>query len=306
MCILINVTFKRLGDIFLMIMQSFKIQFGMNLLVVESYRCNKRKHNFWINLVFVLSESTFRVSMSMLKPRIPAFNQSCKISQSLNISEVYLYNMHYNDIPSCLPKTATLLAFVDLPLLDFENPMLPPTEWPSNLRTLQLKFFDFTIISDRVLQNLPSTLRTLVIAACNNPLREFPTNWPQNNSISAVNFQNCPLNSNKTIDFSVFKNVTSIYLSNNNLKNVPQGLSSSVHSLRLSRNLIEVTQPTDWMNLINMKILDMSYNRLRYVPSNLPESLEILNLRNNDIAYIDPTTFSHFKNLVDVDLGRNR
>ena len=287
-------------------MQSFEIEFNINLVVIERYRCNQRKHNFWINLVFVLSESTVRVSMSSLKPRIPAFNQSCNISPSLNISMVYLYYMHYNDIPSCLPKTATLLSFVGLPLLDFENPMLPPTKWPSNLETLQLKFFDFTIISDRVLQNLPPTLRTLVIAACNNPLRKFPTNWPQNNSILTFNFQNCPLNSNKTIDFSVFKNVKSIYLSNTNLKSVPQGLSSSVHSLRLSRNLIQVTQPTDWMNLINMKILDMSYNRLRYVPSNLPESLEILNLRNNDIAYIDSTTFSHFKNLVEVDLGRNR
>ncbi|XP_037955141.1 protein flightless-1 [Teleopsis dalmanni] len=128
--------------------------------------------------------------------------------------------------------------------------------------------------------------------------------------------------------------LTTLDLSHNKLKEIPEGLerASSLLVLNLSHNTIETIPAQLFIHLRDLLFLDLSHNRLETLPPQtrrlinlqtllladnplelfqlrqLPslQSLEVLNMRNTQRTLLNfPTTLDSLSNLAELDLSQN-
>ncbi|XP_049733085.1 podocan-like protein 1 isoform X2 [Loxodonta africana] len=124
----------------------------------------------------------------------------------------------------------------------------------------------------------------------------------------------------------------SLDLAGNQLTQLPVGLPSSLHALRLQRNQLRALEPESlagldqlqelslahnrlrvgniepgtWHELQALKVLDLSHNELSFVPPDLPEALEELHLQGNRIGHVGPEAFASTPRLRALFLRANR
>ena len=195
------------------------------------------------------------------------------------------------------------------PLLDFQNESntAQAISWPPRLKLMSLRFFEFSNISKRVFEKLPSNVSmSILLSGCRNAFPNFPSTWPKRNLITTIHIKTCQLHSTKPTDFIFLKKLQTLDLSGNRLTVFPAGLPASLVNLTLDRNEINVTQPTAFLNLTKLRCLEISYNKLQRVPISLPVNLVCLRLKSNQIEFFDQATFSHMKKLETVELSNNR
>ena len=191
--------------------------------------------------------------------------------------------------------------------LQNESKITKPINWPPKLKLISLRFFEFSNISKRVFEKLPSNVSmSVLLSGCRNAFPNFPSTWPKRNLITTIQIRSCQLHSTKPTDFIFLKKLQILDLSGNRLTTFPAGLPSSLVRLTLNMNQINVTQPTAFLNLTKLKSLEINYNKLQRVPVNLPVNLVCLRLKSNQIEFFDQATFSHMKRLETVVLSNNR
>ena len=243
-----------------------------------------------------------------LEPPLPNFNQSCTFRPTLNVTLFASSFDSYSDIPDCFPNSLRTLSIIGSPLLEFQNEsrVAKPINWPPRLKLISFRFFEFSSISKRVFEKLPSNVSmSIFLLRCKNAFPNFPSTWPKRNLITTLHIRSCQLDSTNPTDFVFLKNLLTLDLSGNRLTTFPAGLPSSLVTLTLDKNLINVTQPTAFFNVTKLRSLEISHNKLQRVPANLPVNLVRLRLRRNQIKLLDQSIFSHLKKLEILDLSHN-
>ena len=112
----------------------------------------------------------------------------------------------------------------------------------------------------------------------------------------------------KAVNFSEFVNVTTLILTGNKLKEIPNGVYelSSLVRLEVPSNNIE-NLSSKVSRLRNLKILNLTGNRLTSLPKEIGElsNLESLYLTDNQLTEL-PTTITNLKNLKELRLSNNK
>ena len=160
----------------------------------------------------------------------------------------------------------------------------------------------------------PRSLKTLSFVDA--PLTSFesknktqPITWPENLSFLSIKtygftditrkvFENAPANFTKVIINECtrpFDKFFSHWPSTGTLK-----------SLYFRNCYLNSTQPSDFINLQQLRVLDFSGNKLTTVPEGLPQSLQTLFLSRNSIEFTDRDTWKNLKNLKTLDMQNNR
>lgn len=110
---------------------------------------------------------------------------------------------------------------------------------------------------------------------------------------------------------TVFKNTTSLDLSENRIKNLTVEKMSNLKKLTIlnlnrmnTKNSVNVTAGV-FANLTSLQKLLLCGLRLTDVPKQLPKTLEVLSLAENKIVFINKSSFLHMTALVYLDLSRN-
>lgn len=96
-----------------------------------------------------------------------------------------------------------------------------------------------------------------------------------------------------------------IRLNNNKITTVPVSLPASLCNLFLQNNQITDIQPANFVQLINLEILDLSGNRLTYLPGLPLPRLMTLNLRESGLRGLSQSVVKTSPNLKDLLLERN-
>ncbi|XP_076858068.1 toll-like receptor 8 [Brachyhypopomus gauderio] len=109
----------------------------------------------------------------------------------------------------------------------------------------------------------------------------------------------------------IFKNATSLDLSENKIKNLTNKALKDLQKLT-DLNLSWLNQHHEvniargvFANLTNLQKLQLNGVGLRYIPKYLPKSLKELKLIENNIISLKTTSFSHMTNLTHLYLSRN-
>lgn len=128
--------------------------------------------------------------------------------------------------------------------------------------------------------------------------------------------------------FASLVNLDRLYLSGNNLTEVPSNLPHSLRDLRLNHNKINKVSPNAFEGMENLTtlllnhnaiqdlgstlkglksltLLDVSRNQLKKIPDGLPAMLHQLYLSFNSIDAIPGNFFNHFTNLQFVRFSNN-
>ncbi|XP_076562532.1 podocan-like protein 1 isoform X4 [Arvicanthis niloticus] len=132
--------------------------------------------------------------------------------------------------------------------------------------------------------------------------------------------------------FRRLRALRSLDLAGNQLTRLPNGLPTSLRSLRLQRNQLRTLEPEQlaglnklrelslahnrlrvgdiepgtWHELQALQVLDLSHNELSFVPPDLPEALEELHLQANRISHVGPEAFLSTPHLRALFLRANR
>lgn len=96
-----------------------------------------------------------------------------------------------------------------------------------------------------------------------------------------------------------------VRLNNNKITTVPVSLPASLCNLFLQNNQITDIQPANFVQLINLEILDLSGNRLTYLPGLPLPRLMTLNLRESGLRGLSQSVVKTSPNLKDLLLERN-
>ena len=212
----------------------------------------------------------------------------------------------YQNIPSCLPASLTVLSMVNTPLTAFGLNTSNNTKWPVNLKTVHLKSINFSTISEKVFQNSSTQLTTIIIFVCKRPLFNFPTNWPSQSSIKTLTIRNCQVKNITSSDFDKLQQLQKLDLTGNKLEMIPNGLPKTLQSLTLNQNFIKLANKEALKNLNNLTKLFLERNQIEFVSFYFPKNLEVLDLGRNMIQYIDESLIRKLRRLRHLDLSHNR
>lgn len=230
----------------------------------------------------------------------------CRLSSSINITRLYIFNANYQNIPQCLPDSIELLSISKLSLTEFEFNSSRIIKWPTELKTLQLKLVNFSSISENLFRNTSQKLTKIILVNSLQPFFKFPTNWPNLRFIQSLTVRNFYINQTTPSDFNKLQELQTLDLSQNQLTTLPIGLPPSLQSLTLNQNLINFVHKNSLEFLHNLTKLNLDDNLLEYISFPLPTNLETLTLKRNNIKYIDNSIIKNLAKLKYLDLTRNR
>ncbi|KAJ7978361.1 putative Lrr receptor protein kinase [Quillaja saponaria] len=130
-------------------------------------------------------------------------------------------------------------------------------------------------------------------------------------SLEVLDLRSCSVNGAIPSSLGNLTNLTSLYLSRNNLTGmIPTSLSqlSGLLVLDLSQNSITGSIPSSFASLGNLSFLDISNN---YLSGSIPpvigtlSKLQYLNLSSNGLTSSIPAPLGDLSSLIDLDLGAN-
>ena len=143
-----------------------------------------------------------------------------------------------------------------------------------------------------------------------NQLREI-SKFPPHVKLKSLELQDNLLTDVDGATFSSLKNISILYLSNNQLSNIPVDLFTRLENLTrlsLKNNSIRTLGAGTFAGLENLQMLDLSDNYLRNLPNNTFQDnlkLDYILLDNNNLNEMGSNLFSHLNLLKTIDLTMN-
>uniref|UniRef100_A0A336MYS3 CSON003193 protein n=1 Tax=Culicoides sonorensis TaxID=179676 RepID=A0A336MYS3_CULSO len=229
-----------------------------------------------------------------------------------------------------------LLKFIrllDLNENDFSNGKFPNTlRLMSGLQCLKL---DKTRI-DEIPEELGKLIKLEHLTLKDNEIEKLYGELTELHSLRTLNLRRNKIKSSGIPkELFYLEDLTTLDLSHNKLKEVPEGLEKGKNLLvlNLSYNQIEIIPPSLFINLTDLLFLDLSHNKLETLPpqtrrlSNLQtlilndnplelfqlrqlpslQNLETLQMRNTQRTLANfPTSLDTLSNLVELDLSKNQ
>ncbi|TRY62943.1 hypothetical protein TCAL_07279 [Tigriopus californicus] len=275
---------------------------------------NLEELNLSDNQLAALPPTIFNRSQSL--HRLELQNNSLTLLPSgifEGLSNLVVLNLSRNAISSHLLSKDTFSGLKNLQVLDLswnEMTKIEDTTFQhlASLRSLNLQHNNIHIVKS---QGFNSLVNLNILALSFNEIEELSSDMMSGLSqLSSLSMEHNKIKSIGMIE--PLPSLTDLTLSNNQLKSVPEFISSSAANLKtidLGDNQIKEINPRDLGGLANLYGLRLAGNQISTISNQTFENvtnIHILNLAHNQISSLEGGAFHRLQNLRALRLDNNR